>query len=226
MLTQAQIDEFYRNGFLNGGRVLSDEELGELSDTLDEILTKGPDGFSSDEAQPVSFRDLAGGGGVSEHPVWQIVNIWEAAPAWERLIYHPAVVRGISQLTGHADLQVWHDQIQYKPARYGGSTHWHQDAPLWPIIKPMTPVSAWIPLDDATEENGCMWMVPGSHKWGNQIEFLRTQGGFVAVGKLQGLTGIYPASRRRDPRGGSAAVSGDARGGLLPPLADLARLAL
>ena len=192
MLTQAQIDEFYRNGFLNGGRVLSDEELGELSDALDEILTKGPDGFVSGEAQPVSFRDLAGGGGVSDHPVWQIVNIWEAAPAWERLIYHPAVVRGISQLTGHADLQVWHDQIQYKPARYGGSTHWHQDAPLWPIIKPMTPVSAWIPLDDATEENGCMWMVPGSHKWGNQIEFLRTQGDLSLLENFKDLQGFTP----------------------------------
>ena len=61
MLNQAQIDEFHRNGFLNGGRVLSDEELGELSDALDEILTKGPDGFAPGEAQPVSFRDLAGG---------------------------------------------------------------------------------------------------------------------------------------------------------------------
>ena len=47
MLTQEQIDEFHRNGFLNGGRVLSDEELGGLSDALDEILTKGSDGFAS-----------------------------------------------------------------------------------------------------------------------------------------------------------------------------------
>ena len=37
--------------------MLSDEELGELSDALDEILTKGPDGFAPGEAQPVSFRD-------------------------------------------------------------------------------------------------------------------------------------------------------------------------
>ena len=37
MLTQAQIDEFHRNGFLNGGRVLSDEELGGLSDALDDF---------------------------------------------------------------------------------------------------------------------------------------------------------------------------------------------
>ena len=39
-----------------------------------------------------------------------------------------------------------------------------------------------IRTDDADEENGCMWMVPGSHKWGNQIDFLRRQD------KLTGLT--------------------------------------
>ena len=28
-------------------------------------------------------------------------------------------------------------------------------------------LSAWMPLDDAKVENGCMWMVPGSHTWGD-----------------------------------------------------------
>ena len=191
MLDQGQIDEFDRNGFLNGGGVLSGEETRELSDALHAILAKGPEGFSESESQPVSFRSLSGS---EEHPVWQIVNIWEASPAFEKLIYHPAVVRGISQLTGHRDLMVWHDQIQYKPAQYGGSTHWHQDAPLWPIIKPMTPVSAWIPFDDATEDNGCMWMVPGSHKWGNQIEYLRTQHKLELLDNFQDIQGFEPPS--------------------------------
>ena len=177
MLQTTQIDEFHCNGFLNGGRILNDEELDELRAELDRILGKGPDGFADDEPQPVVFRDLNRGkdGEVSEHPVWQIVNTWEASPAFERLLYHPFIVRAISQLTGQLDLMIWHDQIQYKPANFGGATRWHQDAPLWPIILPMTPVSAWIPFDDADEENGCMWMVSGSYKWGNQIDFLRTQ---------------------------------------------------
>ena len=192
MLNQEQVDEFHYNGFLNGGKVLSDVEVDELRDALDAILAKGPDGFAEGEAQPVSFRDLGGGGEVSEHPVWQIVNIWEASSVFERLIYHPVIVEGISQLAGHQDLMVWHDQIQHKPAEYGGSTRWHQDAPLWPIIKPMTPVSAWIPFDDATEENGCMWMVPGSHKWGNQIEFLRTQGDLHLLENFNDLDGFTP----------------------------------
>ena len=189
MLKQHQIDEFDRDGFLTVGDMLASDEIGELSDALDQVLAKGPDGFSEDEPQPVNFRSLSGD---EKHPVWQIVNIWEAAPAFEKLIYHPAIVEGISQLAGQRDLMVWHDQIQYKPAQYGGSTYWHQDAPLWPIIKPMTPVSAWIPFDDATEENGCMWMVPGSHKWGNQIEFLRTQGNLSLLENFNDLQGFEP----------------------------------
>lgn len=188
MLNQQQIDEFDRDGFLTVGNLLTDGEVVELSDALDRVLATGPDGFAEGEPQPVSFRSLSG----DEHPVWQIVNIWEASTAFEKLIYHPAIVEGISQLTGHRNLMVWHDQIQYKPAQYGGSTHWHQDAPLWPIIKPMTPVSAWIPFDDATEENGCMWMVPGSHKWGNQIEFLRTQGDLSLLENFKDIQGFEP----------------------------------
>jgi phytanoyl-CoA hydroxylase len=188
MLTQEQISEFEEAGFLNGGQALSADEVEELRGELERILEIGPDGFSADMVHPVSFRNMAG----DEKAVWQIVNIWEASAAFERLIYHPFVVGAISQLTGQADLMVWHDQIQYKPASYGGATRWHQDAPLWPIIRPMTPVSAWIPLDDADEENGCMWMVPGSYKWGDQIEFLRTQGQLVLVDDFGAIEGFTP----------------------------------
>ena len=193
MLKAAQIEEFHRQGFLNGGPVLTEDEVAELRDSLEAIMAKGPEGFGPEETKPVLFRDLGGGadGKPGPNPVWQIVNIWEASPAFERLIYHPAIVHGISQLTGHRDLQVWHDQIQYKPANHGGTTRWHQDAPLWPIIRPMTPVSAWIPFDDADEENGCMWMVPGSHTWGNQMDFLRTQNQLTQreeFGRLEGFT--------------------------------------
>jgi ectoine hydroxylase-related dioxygenase (phytanoyl-CoA dioxygenase family) len=193
MLTQQQIDRFHRDGYLNSGPVLAPTEVDDIASGLQEILEIGPDGFVQGQPQPVSYRDMkAGGQGVSDTPVWQIVNIWEAAPAFERLIYHPYIVKAISQLTGERDLQVWHDQIQYKPASQGGPTSWHQDAPLWPIIKPMTPVSAWIPMDDADEENGCMWMVPGSHQWGNQIEFLRTQGHLQDLADFSGLEGFEP----------------------------------
>ena len=176
MLTQRQVEQFHRDGFLNAGAVLGDDELEELSADLDRIIAKGPDGFAGDEPRPVSFRDLnSNSDAATATPVWQIVNIWEAAASFERLVYHPAIVTGISQLTGLGDLQVWHDQVQYKPAAIGGATGWHQDAPAWPTLEPMTQVSAWIPLDDADLENGCMWMVPGSYRWGDQRDYFMSR---------------------------------------------------
>ncbi|MCE9612669.1 MAG: phytanoyl-CoA dioxygenase family protein [Lentisphaerae bacterium] len=182
MLSDAQAAQFQRDGFLNGGRMLGDADVAELTGALDAVIAKGPNGFAAGEPQPVLFRDLVAkrydgtttGREVSHTPVWQIVNIWEAAPAFRRLLFHPFIIEAISQLTGFGDLQVWHDQVQYKPPQTGGATGWHQDAPLWPSIEPMTPVTAWIPFDDADEANGCMWMVPGSHAWGNQMPYLAT----------------------------------------------------
>jgi ectoine hydroxylase-related dioxygenase (phytanoyl-CoA dioxygenase family) len=170
------VEQFHRDGFLNAGRILDHDQLDELSSDLDRVIAQGPDGFAADEPRPVSFRDLnAKGDGVTATPVWQIVNIWEAAQSFERLVRHPAIVTGISQLTGCGDLQVWHDQVQYKPAAIGGATGWHQDAPAWPTLEPMTQVSAWIPFDDAGLDNGCMWMVPGSYRWGNQRAYFSSR---------------------------------------------------
>ena len=140
MLTAQQAAEFHRHGFLNGGGVLGDEEVEELAAELDRVLERGADGFSAAEPRPVLLRDLNAARPQSgPQPVWQVVNIWEASPAFERLLYHPAIVKAVSQLTAEPDLLIWHDQIQYKPAACGGATRWHQDAPLWPSIRPMTP---------------------------------------------------------------------------------------
>ena len=42
---------------------------------------------------------------------------------------------------------------------------WHQDLTYWGFNDDKQ-VAAWIALSDATEENGCMYMIPGSHKFG------------------------------------------------------------
>ena len=59
MLTDQQVQQFERNGFLNAGRMLDDGLLTNLTSELDRILAKGPAGFSDDEPQPALFRDLA-----------------------------------------------------------------------------------------------------------------------------------------------------------------------
>ena len=148
MLTHEQAAEFHRNGFLNGGRVLDDAEVQELRDELKRVLDTGPEGFPEGGPRPVLFHNMVRDRSRSDASADR--EYLGVSEAYHRLIHHPFIVEAISQLTKADELMVWHDQIQYKPAGYGGVTGWHQDAPLWPIIRPMTPVSAWVAMDDAT----------------------------------------------------------------------------
>ena len=54
----------------------------------------------------------------------------------------------------------------YKPA-YDAETAlaWHQDYTFWNHVGPADMGTCWIALDDATVDNGCMHVVPGSHRW-------------------------------------------------------------
>lgn len=167
MLTAEQVAQYRRSGFVNGGPVLDDTEVEALQD---EVLRVIEDRDNPDVPQPVLLHNMAGD---EDHPIWQIVNIWQSSPAFERLIRNRTVGAMAAQLSGADELRIWHDQVQFKPKAQGGRLHWHQDSPLWRTLQPkMAQISAWIALDDAEADNGCMYMIPGSHKWGDRQEQL------------------------------------------------------
>jgi len=157
MLSAAQVGEFRERGLLLGPRVYSDAEAEALRLRMHAIIAGEAPG------RPELLRNMTGD---EQRVVVQIVNAWEADDLFRAHVAHPALCEMTAQLIGCDVLRVWHDQVQYKPPRVGGPTAWHQDHPYWPIIQPADLVSAWVALADADEENGCMWMVPGSHRWG------------------------------------------------------------
>lgn len=86
------------------------------------------------------------------------------------MVRHPGVVEVVSQIAG-AHLAHWHGQVKcmqsmlfFKPPGLQGQA-WHQDERYIPT-RDRSLVGAWIALDDATIENGCLWVVPGSHRSG------------------------------------------------------------
>lgn len=164
-LSDAQIAQFQEQGFLIYGPILTPEETKDLHSALERVL-RGESAKSPEAARNI--------GGSDQSVVTQVVNIWEAEPAFAAHLYNDRIVPLAAQLMGTDTVRVWHDQVQVKPPRVGGPTIWHQDHPYWPIIQPADLVSAWVALEDATVENGCMWMVPGSHRWG---PYLGPQGG-------------------------------------------------
>jgi phytanoyl-CoA hydroxylase len=169
MLTAEQLEQFRRSGFVNGGPVLEDSAVAKLQE---EVLRVIDDRENASVPQPVRVANLSSD---AEHPIWQIVNIWQASPAFQALVCSTKIAEMAAQLSGAKELRIWHDQIQYKPKELGGRLHWHQDSPLWQTLQPKdAQLTAWVALDDAEADNGCMYMVPGSHKWGNRQQFLDT----------------------------------------------------
>jgi len=179
MLTKEQIEQYRRSGFVNGGPVLDDASVETLQA---EVLRVIDDRENQNVLQPVRLANLSSD---AERPIWQIVNIWQASPAFQALVCSSKIAEMAAQLTEANELRIWHDQIQYKPKEMGGRLHWHQDSPLWTTLQPKDgQVTAWVALDDAEADNGCMYMVPGSHQWGNKQKALDElpQGGELPEG--------------------------------------------
>lgn len=182
MLDQTQLDLFWQQGFAKGSQVLSDEQVNELKEETLRVVDDHQN-HRVLERQPISTVNLTGD---PENPVWQIVNIWEGSAAFERLVTHPPLVEEVAQIMSAGmdahEIRLFHDQVQYKPAHRGGVNPWHQDSPYWPILQPKNvQLTAWVALDDADADNGCMAMVPGSHQWGDNIGFLHSIHDFAAM---------------------------------------------
>ena len=82
-------------------------------------------------------------------------------PWFDQLMRHPAILDLVRSLLGN-DLMVWTTHIYPKEPGDGRFISWHQDSAHWGLDSNQV-LSVWVALTDATRENGCMRMLPGSH---------------------------------------------------------------
>lgn len=82
-----------------------------------------------------------------------------------RLVYDlctlPTVLDRVADILG-PDLVLWRSNVWHK-APGAPAVAWHQDFNHWPL-EPMINVSVWLALTEATIENGCVMVVPRSHR--------------------------------------------------------------
>ena len=71
--------------------------------------------------------------------------------------------------------QVWQSQLIFKQPRIGGEVGWHQDASFF-VTEPQTVTTFWFALEDATLDNGCLWVQPGGHRTPLRERFVATHG--------------------------------------------------
>ena len=92
----------------------------------------------------------------------QRVNLWQTHEGVRDLMFTPALGAFVGRMAGVAGLRIWHDQALIKEP-FANPTAYHLDVPYWSFTAPDA-ITIWVPLDDATLENGCLYYVPGSHK--------------------------------------------------------------
>ncbi|MGV3640277.1 MAG: phytanoyl-CoA dioxygenase family protein [Adhaeribacter sp.] len=159
-LQKEQIDFFHEHGYLSHIKLLDDRQVAAINAELAAILDPDHPGhalfyeFHSNESSDPN--------GVLFHAL----GAWRITPGLHDVLWNPAFVMAASQLLGDKAVRFWHDQLFYKPARHGGVVAWHQDYSYWTRTVPMQHLTCWTGLDDATVSNGCMYYVPGSHRWG------------------------------------------------------------
>jgi phytanoyl-CoA hydroxylase len=83
-------------------------------------------------------------------------------PFWVRLVSDDRLVDIAEQFIG-PDIALFASHYICKPPYSGRPVLWHQDGAYWPL-EPMKVVTLWLAVDDSTPENGCLRVIPGSHR--------------------------------------------------------------
>lgn len=82
-------------------------------------------------------------------------------PVFEHFSHGPELA-ALGAALGLAAPQVWQSQLIFKQPHIGGEVGWHQDASFF-VTTPQTVTTFWFALEDATLDNGCLWVQPGGH---------------------------------------------------------------
>jgi len=95
-------------------------------------------------------------------------------PAFERFS-HDARLQEIALEIGLRDPRVYQSMYIFKQPQIGGEVRWHQDATYF-TTDPMTVTGFWFALEDATRDNGCLWVERGGHRSPLRERFLVDDG--------------------------------------------------
>lgn len=159
-LTDEQLAFYREHGYLSNIKMLEPWQVDLLREELTPIIS--PSHPSND-----LFHEFASNESSDINTVlFHALGAWRITEGFHDVLWNPAFVMAASQLLGDQAVRFWHDQLFWKPARHGGVVAWHQDYAYWTRTVPMQHLTCWVGLDDATTDNGCLYYVPGSHRWG------------------------------------------------------------
>jgi ectoine hydroxylase-related dioxygenase (phytanoyl-CoA dioxygenase family) len=170
VLTEAQREQWERDGYVPLGQVASDAEIEALRARMDAImLGRAPrDGiwFQLD-TETGDYGDLRFGDGSFQGPTlnYRKIEQLHRDPLFLAYLRHP-VFRSITHALVGEDVSIYRAMFMNKPAGRGTHLPYHQDGGTqWGLDRDPI-VTIWTALDDATVDHGCVQVIPGSHRLG------------------------------------------------------------
>jgi len=157
-LTDQQVTFYHQHGYLAGVRMLDNSQIETLHTQLQQLMDV------KHSAHHLFYEFHSNESTDPSRVLFHALGAWRIEPGFHDLLWNPRLTVAAGQLLG-GPVRFWHDQLFCKPARHGGVVAWHQDYSYWTRTQPMAHLTCWIGLDDSTRDNGCVYYVPGSHRW-------------------------------------------------------------
>ena len=168
-LTHEQVEAYRADGYLTGIRICDEAEATRYRERFDAL-------------EAAEGRATAQIGLVDRHFDQRFV--WELAT-------NPTILDAVEALIGPNVLLL----ATHFFCKYGGGERfvaWHQDVTYWGL-EPPEAVTAWYAVDDSDRENGCMRVIPGSHRAG-----IRAHGTSGHEGNLLSINQEVPVSAKEE----------------------------
>lgn len=167
----AELADFERDGFIIVRR-LADRGLVEHMTAVTRAGVERGDGpveYEADLNYPGAPPSRTGTGGDT---IRRLKEAQGRDPVFTGWMMCPAVLNRLTQIVGPRVVMplAHHNCIMTKQPRFSSETGWHRDIRYWSFARPDL-VSLWLALGDETPENGCLFVIPGTHR----MEFRREQ---------------------------------------------------
>lgn len=163
ILSHAQIAQFHRDGYVTLRDVLTEDELAAIEPEFERFIRGEVAGMGRD------FCDMSGpyDRKFEDFSLVNAVLPRKYRPELQDNIYEKRTASIARQLIGESATLDYDQFLAKRPAKPDAVFTWHQDLGYWPTGTP-EPLTATcsLALDDADSENGCLKVVPGSHKKG------------------------------------------------------------
>ena len=148
-LTDAQRAAFATDGYVVVADLFSDDECALIAAEIEAAAFHLD--LGDEVAGPLTYR-----------PMMHL-----ASPPLEAVATDARWADIVPALLGEADVRLYWEQAVAKPAHAHTVLPWHQDNGYTPL-EPEQYLTCWLALDDAEVDNGCLWVIPASHRNGTR----------------------------------------------------------